>query len=740
MFANSLLRANKVALTGAKAFATATKASISGFFNAKSYVVVGASLHKGAIGNIIAKDFADSFKGEVHYVNPKGGELFGRKVYKNVVDIPQGVEGACIAVAAKFAVQAIKDCLAKGVKYIVIVTGGFAESGSAEGKEAQKEIVRLAKEHGARIIGPNCMGIYDPEGVDTLFIGPDRQAKPGSGPAGCYSQSGALGCCLMNQLAGEQRDPWVSKFMSVGNSCDVDETDGIQFFKEDEKTKQCWFYLEGFHNAPQFLKTAEETTSNKPVLLLKANRGASGAKASASHSASLAANDSVCDALVKRSGIIRCDTWDDLYLIGNVIRTQPLPKGRRIAVVTDAGGFGVLLADACDLYNMKLGEFDPATKSTFKKTFPPYYICNNPMDLTGSVQMNEFIGATHLALDDPNIDSVILAIQPGAPALPTPSDLATLIEKNFGPGKTKKPLVILEFGGKHPSDEIIRKELVKAGMAVFSAPTDAMKVLSKLASYKEYLDNTNGRSKTYKPVNVQDINYILDNTMKEGRYVLTETEGYSIFQKAGIPVPNYSVFTKGSDAGSFVENNNKNGNKKYVVKVVSPDILHKTDVGGVKLNLKDPQEVSDLVNEMYAKFTGMKDKRIQGIMVSEMVNGGTEMMIGANRDATFGPIVVDIYYYSGIGGTLVEVLKDVSFNMCPSTVEQNMDLINSLKNQKILNGGQPALNKPLFADILTRVSSIMAECGQIKEIDINPLVQSHDGSLTAVDSVFTLRK
>ena len=248
MLASTLLKTPKLALNATRAFSSA-KPSIAGFFNAKSFVIVGASLHKGALGNIIAKNFNDNFKGDVYYVNPKGifslcfpliflgGELFGKKVFKQVSEIPEGTQGACIAVAAKFAVPAIKDCLAKGVKYIVIVTGGFAESG-ADGKAAQKEIVELAEKYGARIIGPNCMGIYNPGGVDTLFIAPERQGKPGAGPVGCFSQSGALGCCLMNKLAGEEHDPWVSKFMSVGNACDVNETDGIKFFTEDEQTKQ----------------------------------------------------------------------------------------------------------------------------------------------------------------------------------------------------------------------------------------------------------------------------------------------------------------------------------------------------------------------------------------------------------------------------------------------------------------------------------------------------------------------
>ena len=709
---------------------------IDGFFKAPSYAIVGASSKKGSLGLSIASNFIEKYHGDVFFVNPKGGEMFGKPIYKTVKDVDHEIQGAVVVVAAKFVPQTMKDLMEKGAKWITLVTGGFAESKTKEGKEAQNEIVRLANQYKCRIIGPNCMGVYDPTNVDTLFLPAIGLAKPGFGPVGVFSQSGALGVTLLNELAGRNNQGWISKFISFGNACDVDELDALRYYTTEPTIKQIWSYLEGFHNGPAFMRAVQKTTMQKPVLLIKANRGKAGAKASASHSASLSANDSVCDQLLKSCGAIRCDVWADLHNIGTVLRNQPLPKGRRVAVVTDAGGFGVLLADSVDTYHMNLTDFSPETVKKFKETFPPFYVCSNPMDMTGSVKTKEFIEAAKLALDDPNVDSVIFAYQPGAPGLELPLEMAKTIEKNFGPGKTKKPFVVLEFGGKYPDDDVIRDYLNKVGMSVYDGPEEGMRVLSKLADYSEYLQRAAAvTTETHPTIDAQQIRSIAQKVADKGRYTLTEIEGYDVFSLCGIKTPAYKLFTSGKEAGDFVEQQLRAKPGKFVAKVVSPDIIHKTDVGGVSLNIKDGETASRVVEAMNAKFSKQAIE-YHGIMVSEMVPKGLEMMIGANRDATFGPITV-----SGLGGVLVEVLKDVVFNMCPVSVEDATLSLKNLKNERLVNGfrGQPALNKQLFAQYTSSISRIMSECPQVSEIDINPLIQGHDGSLTAVDSVFRLK-
>ena len=709
---------------------------IDGFFKAPSYAIVGASSKKGSLGLSIASNFIEKYHGDVFFVNPKGGEMFGKPIYKTVKDVDHEIQGAVVVVAAKFVPQTMKDLMEKGAKWITLVTGGFAESKTKEGKEAQNEIVRLANQYKCRIIGPNCMGVYDPTNVDTLFLPAIGLAKPGFGPVGVFSQSGALGVTLLNELAGRNNQGWISKFISFGNACDVDELDALRYYTTEPTIKQIWSYLEGFHNGPAFMRAVQKTTMQKPVLLIKANRGKAGAKASASHSASLAANDAVCDQLLKNSGVIRCDVWKDMQNIGTVLRHQPLPQGRRVAIVTDAGGFGVLIADAVDQYKLKLVDFTPDTVKRFRSTFPPYYQCANPMDLTGSAKTDDMIKAGHLALEDPNIDVVVMGLQPIAPGLADADVMAKTLIEHFGPGKTKKPFMVVEFGGKYPDDRTIRTMLKEAGMAVYPGGEEALRVLNKLVSYKEYLDARKSvTSETYPEIDVRQVNALFDKVLQKGRTTLTEIEGYDVFSLCGIKTPAYKLFTSGKEAGDFVEQQLRAKPGKFVAKVVSPDIIHKTDVGGVSLNIKDGETASRVVEAMNAKFSKQAIE-YHGIMVSEMVPKGLEMMIGANRDATFGPITV-----SGLGGVLVEVLKDVVFNMCPVSVEDATLSLKNLKNERLVNGfrGQPALNKQLFAQYTSSISRIMSECPQVSEIDINPLIQGHDGSLTAVDSVFRLK-
>ncbi|KAK8811250.1 hypothetical protein WA538_005409 [Blastocystis sp. DL] len=579
------------------------------------------------------------------------------------------------------------------------------------------------------------MGVYDPRNVDTLFIGSRGLSKPQIGDVGLFSQSGALGTALLNELSGATREHWISKFISFGNACDVDEKDCIDYYEKDPTVKQIWTYMEGFHNAPEFIRSVRRVSRSKPVMVLKANRGNSGAKASASHSASLAANDAVCDQLLRNAGAIRCDVWADLHNIGTVLRNQPLPKGRRVAVVTDAGGFGVLLADSVDTYRMNLTDFSPETIKKFKATFPPFYACSNPMDLTGSVKTHEFIEAAKLALADPNVDSVIFAYQPGAPGLELPLEMAKTIEKNFGPGKTTKPFIVLEFGGKYPDDDVIRDYLSKVGMSVYDGPEEGMRVLSKLADYSEYLQRVGAlRTETHPKVDAQLINGLVEKVRGKGRYTLTEIEGYDILSACGIRTPDYKLVSKGTEAADFLSKAMTQPGDKFVAKIVSPDIIHKSDVGGVKLGFNTPEEACSIVEELNAKFS-KQPIDYHGVMLYKMVPFGTEMMIGANRDPTFGPITV-----SGLGGVMVEILRDVVFNMCPVSVEEAKMSLDNLKTQKMLNGfrGQPAVNRDKFAEYISTISQIMAQCPSIREIDINPLIQLHDGSLTAVDSVFTL--
>ncbi|MCY3410015.1 MAG: CoA-binding protein [Candidatus Heimdallarchaeota archaeon] len=477
--------------------------SVVAFFEAQSYAIVGATGNRDKLGWHIVENFLTSFKGQnIFFVNPKGGEIEGRPVYKSIKDIPEPVDAVVIAIPARFVLQVVEDCVEKGVKSVIIESGGFAEIGP-EGALMQEKLKETIAGSKTRLIGPNCIGVLSPDqGIDTIFIPQGRVGRPRQGPISFFTQSGALGSAILSAFNHLGDGQWISRFASYGNAVDVNETDFIKYFGHDPETKIIMAHLEGFRNGSAFLNYVKKITPKKPVIVLKTNRTELGATASASHSASVAANDEVVSALLKQHGVIRVNEFEELIRLARALRTQPIPRGPRVGVVTDGGGFAVSASDAIEREGLELGTLSKKTIETFKAKYPPWYISGNPLDLTGTVTAEEFQFGIEQFCFDPNIDIVMVIIIPSAPQFDVHEFLNLFSEfyihvKSKHPESAVKPIFACSLGGEE--SEIIEAKLDRLDIPVYVTPDRAMTILRYLVEYRRFL-NTH------------------QNILREGRY------------------------------------------------------------------------------------------------------------------------------------------------------------------------------------------------------------------------------
>ncbi|KAL0225742.1 hypothetical protein P9112_013066 [Eukaryota sp. TZLM1-RC] len=703
--------------------------ALGNYFDAKSYAIIGASTKPGSAGYVLSVQMLSSFKGDVYAVNPRGGEILGRPLLKSISEMPDNVDVAVLVTAAKYVPDSVRQCLDKGVRNFVVISGGFAEI-DEEGAKMQQQIVDMCREHGARVIGPNCVGLFAPkEGIDTVFLPIDKLKRPGAGEISLFSQSGALVAAIMNELIKGNMENSVSKILSFGNASDITELDALDYLEHDEQTKIIWSYLEGFKYGDAYLRKLRKISKTKPVITIKSNRTDAGAHASASHSASLAANDAVTDQLLAQAGCIRAKKWTDLFDCGRAFVNQPLPKGRRVGVVTDAGGSGVMLCDCLDDNGLQLAQLSEESRKTFRATFPPYYPCENPLDLTGSAGVEDYVKAINIALQDDNTDAIVVIILTCVPNLPA-DELVSKLAGNFGNNnKPDKPMLIVVAGGTEDAE--IKAGLTNAGLPVYDTEERAAVTLATMVKYNEFLQR-NASLKELPALNssskMPEIDAIIEGAKKDGRKVLLEPEAAEIFRLKGIPTPTQSFVKSVDEAVSAYKNTF--GGEKIVMKLVSPQVIHKSDENAVAVGLKSEEEVRAVAEDYFARFA---DRDVRGILMYSMVPKGTEIIAGVVDDPTFGSLVL-----CGIGGVLVEILNDVAFSLCPTHPEDAKQMIGNLKSQNILDGyrGAPAVDREALADIVTKVSQLAdAYRGVIGEIDVNPLISYQEGDSTKICAV-----
>lgn len=685
-------------------------------FEPQSIAVVGVSRNPDKIGHKILKNILNGgFKGKIYPINPKAGEILNLKSYKNIADIQDNIDVACIAVPAKFVFGIVKDCAKKKVKFAIIISSGFSEIGNA--KEEQK-IASFAKQNNIRILGPNVFGIYSAKAsLNATF----SQTKPQPGSLAIVSQSGALGIAMIGK--SKQENIGLSSIVSIGNKSDINSCDVLDYLKDDLSTKAILLYIEGITEGERFIKTAQQTGFKKPVIVIKAGRSKKGTQAAKSHTGSLSGEDRVFSAIARQCGIIRAETIQQALEWSKFISSTILPKGSNSLIVTNGGGFGVLAADAAEKYKVSLYNNKEKLKKNYSSLIPSFGSFLNPIDLTGQAQLKDYQTIMLSALTDPNIDSVLcLACETAVFSEKDFIDMAASLYKKY---KTSKPVVFSFLGGSGKNRSAL--DLRSKGIPVFSDLVIAVSALGALDFYTNWKKTADKEEKYI--IDRQKINIVLKKAIDEKRKILGSEEAIKVLEVLKIPAPKSKLAKNADQAVDFA----KTIGYPVVLKIDSKDIIHKTDVGGVKLNLKNSNDIKAAFGEIIVNCRKIQPKvKINGIQVCQMIPEGINVIVGASKDPSFGPTVM-----FGSGGVNVELFKDISFRAYPAGKNQIHQMIRETKVFSLLRGFRGSKTKDIdsIVNAIIKLGAITRQIPEIKEIEINPLVIFDKGfSAKALDA------
>jgi len=692
------------------------KTNIEYLFEPRSVAVIGASQNKAKIGyRIVENIVSHGYQGAIYPVNPKGGNVLGNKIYPELSQIPGEVDLAVIAIPARFVFDAVKDCAEKGVKHLVIITSGFSEVGNT--KEENK-IVQFAREHGMRVLGPNIFGIY------SSAVSLDATFGPGGilpGHVAIVTQSGALGIAMIGKTTAELLG--LSALVSVGNKSDIDESDLLEYLAKDDATKVILLYIEGVKQGDRLVEMLKQVTRKKHVIVVKAGRSKRGAMAAASHTGSLAGTDEIFDSVMRQCGVLRAESVQEAFDWARFLADSPLPKGREAVIITNGGGIGVMTTDACEKYGVDLYDDQKTLKETFSKVMPDFGSSKNPVDLTGQATVQDYERAMEAALANDEMHAVLSLYC--ETALFDAEELAPVLKKEYRRYRGKKPIVLSLFGGA--TVESITRELRNEGIPVFSDVYDAVSCLGAL--YRSWR-NLNAPVESAEKVEIDTgaVETILDRARAEKRRSLLANEARGMAEILGLDTPQALLATNLDEAVQAA----KQIGYPVVMKIVSKDIIHKSDAGGVALDLVNKEEVVDAYQAIMRSCRSYKkDAVIQGVEVVEMVRPGVETIIGARQDGSFGPIVM-----FGLGGIYVEVMKDVSFRAAPISHKEANDMIAGIRSYPLLLGvrGEKRKDIDAIAKVAIKLGNLVERCRDITDIEINPLiVYDHGKGVKAVD-------
>jgi len=689
--------------------------NIDSIFSPKSIAIIGASRQQGSVGHSLLANIIDSrFQGVVYPVNPKAQAILGIKSYPRVLDIPDDVDLAVVIVPAPLVPQVLEECGVKGIKGAITISAGFKEIGG-RGVELEQTVKDIIKKYNIALVGPNCLGVIN-TASDSSMNATFGTQMPKKGNISFISQSGAL-CVAVLDYAKEANIGF-SKFISMGNKAGLTENDLLVYLNEDRQTDVILMYLEDLVNGREFMSIARKITSHprnpKPIIALKAGRTFVGAKAASSHTGSLAGSDKVYDAIFDQCGVIRGDTLEEIFDYVKVFSSQPLPRGKNVVIVTNSGGPGILATDSCIRYGLNIASLSKTTKKTLKTILPPTASLNNPMDLIAEAQHEEYEVALTAMLKQNNIHSALIILTPTA--FTNVEKIAKSIIKVSK--RIKKPVVSCLLGVYDVSKGIDLLE--ENNIPDYRFPESAARALAEMSKFTSWLKRPKTRVKKF-DVDKHKASQVIERVKSEGRSFLLEQEGYDVLKAYGFPVVKSALAISETEAVSVAE---KIG-FPVVMKIASPDILHKFDVGGVVLNVKNKSEAQKSYNGILQNIRKkMPKSEISGILVEEMATEGKEVILGMNYDEQFGPILM-----FGMGGIYVEALEDVIFRLAPIR-ELTADLmIEKTKTYKILDGfrGGPVFDTPAISDCLKRQSQLVTDFEDIKELDINPLIVYEEG-------------
>ncbi len=699
--------------------------SLDCLFSPRSIAVVGTSRKKSSLGREILHNLVDyGFQGPVYPVNPKADFIHSMKAYPSVSAIPGPVDLAVIVVPKKFVLRTVEECGKKGVRGIVVISAGFKETGE-KGKQMELEMVDLVRKYGMRMVGPNCMGIIntDPKiKMDATFA----PVHPVRGCVGFLSQSGAMGNMILEYA--KELNIGFSKFVSLGNKADISGNDILEELENDKNTDIILMYLESFGNPRKFTKIARRLSKSKPIIAVKAGRTLAGARAASSHTGALAGLDVAVDALFQQCGVHRATSIDELFDYALAFANQPLPKGNRVAILSNAGGPAIIATDACVSLGLEMSTFDPKTSKKLYDNLPEEASKKNPVDILGDGGPDRYQMALETIITDPNVDAVITIFVP--PLITNPLDIAKAITEVSN--RHEKPVLGCFMGREDilASIEVLEEHNVPA----YSFPESPAKALAGMYNYYQWRKKEFGRIKKYK-VNLKAVSDIIEQVRASGRTQLTGYEVECVLSAYGFPYPKGGLALSEEDAVKLA---NKLG-YPVVLKIASSKILHKSDVGGVLVDLRTESEVRAGYNKIMAALRkARRTKEIDGIQVQALVKGGKETILGVTTDPNFGPLIM-----FGLGGIYVEVLKDVSFRIHPLTDLDAAEMVQSIQGYKLLTGvrGEEGVDIDAIEKNLMRLSQLISDFPEIEQLDVNPLLAFEKGKMCkVVDAKIILKK
>jgi acetyl coenzyme A synthetase (ADP forming)-like protein len=691
----------------------ATTASLRPFFQPKSIAVLGASRKPNNIGTrILNAILRAGFKGSVYPINPRADVAASLRAYPNLHELPETPDLVVVAVPAKAVASVIDDCAARGVRAAIVISAGFAEIG-AEGRELQQKLLEKIRGYGMRIVGPNCLGLLntDPAVLLNASFAPDF---PPAGSVAFCSQSGALGLAMIS-LARE-RALGLSSFVSVGNKADVSGNDLLQYWEEDKRTNAILLYLESFGNPRRFARIAKRVSRHKPIVAVKAGRTGAGRRAAGSHTAALAADDVATEALFHQTGVIRADTLGELFDLAAALSSQPLPAGRRVAILTNAGGLGILCADACEANGLVVGEPSDETKQQLREFLPPAASVGNPVDMIASASADDFRNSAEILLRAAEVDAlIVLTINVGLAeisAIDRRVHAGVAAARNKG-GTRKPVLTCFMDGDKIPKPAAIDGERLPN----YAFPENTARVLGKLARYAEWRAHPEGIIPDFEDIRPQDARSLCEQALRErGAAWLSGEETRNVLTAFGLPLPPGGICRNADEAVKMAAQIGF----PAALKLASRTIVHKTEIGAVRLNLENEAAVRQAFVEIQQRLAGDNQlDAMDGVLVQPMISGGVEVMVGVTQDPLFGPLIG-----FGLGGIHVEILKDVCFRVTPITDRDAAEMVRSIKGYPLLEGyrGHLAADIAAIEDLLLRVARLVEEVPEISELDFNPVI------------------
>ncbi len=676
------------------------------FLSPKSIAIIGASDKEGSVGRAITNNIMKGYKGTIYPISPTRETVFDKKAYKSVLDVPGKVDLAVVVTKNTIVPSVLEECGKKKLRGAIVITAGFKEV-DEEGAKLEQKLKDIAKKYKLQIIGPNCLGVMNLE-PQTMMNSTFLKITPKSGEIALVSQSGAI-CAALVEDASAQGIGF-SAVISMGNKADMSEIDILKMLAEHKQTKVIVIYLEDMGNGQEFLKVCKDITrkKKKPVLVLKSGRSPEGAKAAMSHTGALMGSDEIYDALLKQSGAIRVDTMEELFDYATAFSKQPLPMNGDLVIVSNAGGPAIISTDACSKLGIKMAKIEEIRKK-IDAVIPPWGSSRNPVDIVGDADFKRFENVLNEVLKHKNVGSVISMCTPSATL-----NYDKLAEVIVSMSKKYKKTMLASLMGL---DEGItnREILAKGDVPYYTYAEGSIRALKAMLTFTNWVKNSPGKITKFN-VKKNTVKKILDNAKKEKRSALLEEEGQEILRAYGFPLPASKLAKSKKEAVAA----SKKIGYPVVLKIASPQIIHKSDAGGVKVNLqnaKDVENAFDTIIKNAKKYNKKAD--IKGVLVVEMVKGGKEMIIGSKLEPGFGPVVM-----LGMGGIYVEVLKDVTFKLAPMTNIEADDMISSIKTKKILEGvrGEKPSDIKKLSECIQRLSQLVSDFNEIKELDMNPVL------------------